>query len=55
MNFYQTSILEALMESDLRELSFMDYLVYMPLFLGIHEQIVSNPLGMQKRTRIHKR
>ena len=35
----------ALQADGLSELAFLDFLAYMPLFLGIHGSIMQNPLS----------
>ena len=39
------------MEGNIEELTFLEFLSYMPLFLGIHDHIVEKPLDMQKDRR----
>ena len=66
LSFGQDSILTTLRSNEVKELSFLDFLVclsflrgdsrsciafqsYMPLFLGIHGNIVAHPLEMQQK------
>jgi hypothetical protein len=39
------AVLEHVRERNIEELSFLDYLAYMPLWLGIHHAIIDNPLA----------
>ena len=45
----EEGILATLQDKGLYELNFVDYLSYLPLFLGIHGNIVANPLRMQDK------
>ncbi|KAK3580637.1 hypothetical protein CHS0354_013399 [Potamilus streckersoni] len=42
----QNFIMERLQPNAFMEISFLDYLCYVPLFLSMHENIVGNPLDM---------
>lgn len=54
--YFQTSsyllcsaqVMDTLNKEGLSSLTFLDYLAYIPLFLGIHDTIVDNPLDTSK-------
>ena len=43
----QQAIVSTMQGQGIVELTFMDYLTYMPLFLEIHESILANPLELE--------
>ncbi len=45
------AVLQHLRQREVDELTFLDYLAYMPLWMGIHTSIVTNPLHTQFASR----
>ena len=47
----RATVLQHLIDHGIFELTFLDYLAYMPLWMGIHSAIITNPLDPRFRTR----
>lgn len=45
----EDAILGVLQADNVQQMTFLDFLAYMPLFLKIHDSILSNPLEMQRQ------